>query len=81
MFNEKGEKIGVKFDGYCAGYLVGVLETLIATDSKVCRKETWSDLDFLFSIYETYMNEKGIKDSEEASKTIIDALKRVFTCE
>ena len=82
VFNKKGEKIGYKLSAYCVGYLKGVLETLIATDPKVCQKDANSGFpEYLLSIYETYMEEKDIKNSEEASITIIKAFKRAFTCE
>lgn len=82
LYNMRGVKIGYELRGYCPGYLKGVLETLIVTDSKVCKKRVGSvSPEFLLSIYETYMADKNIKESEEANITIINAYRRAFLCE
>ncbi len=82
LYNMRGVKIGYELRGYCPGYLKGVLETLIITNSKVCKKKAGSvSPEFLLSIYETYMADKDIKESEEASMTIINAFRRAFLCE
>ena len=82
LYNMRGVKIGYELRGYCPGYLKGVLETLIVTDSKVCKKRAGSvSPEFLLSIYETYMADKNIKESEKANMTIINAFRRAFLCE
>ena len=82
LYNMRGVKIGYELRGYCPGYLKGVLETLIVTDSKVCKKRAGSvSPEFLLSIYKTYMADNNIKESEEANMTIINAFKRAFLCE
>lgn len=82
LYNMRGVKIGYELRGFCPGYLNGVLETLISTDSKVCRKSDGPlSPEALLSIYEKYMADKDIKGSEQASTTIIDAFRRAFLCE
>ena len=82
LYNMRGVKIGYELRGYCPGYLKGVLEALVVTDSKVCKKRISSvSPEFLLSVYETYMADNDIKESEEASMTIINAFNRAFLCE
>ncbi len=82
LYNMRGVKIGYELRGYCPGYLKGVLETLTVTDSKVCKKRAGSlSPNALLSIYEKYMADKDIKESEQASTTIINAFRRAFLCE
>ena len=52
LYNMRGVKIGYELRGYCPGYLKGVLETLIVTDSRVCKKRADSlSPEFFLSIY------------------------------
>ena len=63
-------------------HATGVLETLIVTDTKVCKKRVDSiSSNALLSIYEKYTADKNIKESEEANMTIIKAFRRAFLCE
>ena len=73
----KGERI----DGYCAGFLEGVLAAL-EQEKLVCPK--WEkeriSTEFLLSVLDNYTKEKS-QEGVKASVIVVQAFKRAFSCE
>lgn len=79
VFNKKGEQVGTKIGGYCAGYLQGALEVLSETSREVClNKNTDTTPNYLLSVYRSYVKEKGHNKTLQA--TLVSAYKRAFGC-
>jgi len=79
VFNKKGEQVGAKIGGYCSGYLLGALEVLSASSSKVCLKESSNmSPNYLLSVYRSYLKDKGA--SENLQSTLVLAFERAFGC-
>jgi hypothetical protein len=78
--DEKGGavKVGEAIDGYCRGFLEGMLANLDHTRT-ICVKDKNTSPDFLFSTVLTYRTETKSQDKDAAS-VIEAAFKRAFTC-
>jgi hypothetical protein len=75
--DKKIVRAGEKIDGFCSGYLQATFSALANLDS--CKaKET--NPDYLLSIYQQYIKDKKVSENESASKTLIQAFRRVAEC-
>lgn len=78
VYNKKGEVVGYRIDGYCSGYLLGVIETLALLENNVCLKKEISP-EYLLSVLQTYIEEKGAEKT--AQETLKKAFERAFICD
>src|SRR5262245_15522062 len=79
-YDEKGSptKVGEDIDGYCRGFLEGLL-TYLEHAHTICLKDKNTTPEFLLSTVPTYRAETKSQDKDAA--TVIEAaFKRAFTC-
>jgi hypothetical protein len=78
--DEKGDlvEVGKTIDGYCKGFLEGMLAVLVHTQT-ICLKDKNTSADFLLSTVLTYRTATKSQDNDAAS-VIEAALKRAFNC-
>jgi hypothetical protein len=78
--DEKGGlvKVGETIDGYCRGFLEGVLASLDHAQT-ICVKDKNTSPDFLLSTVLTYRAEAKSQDND-AVTVIESAFKRAFNC-
>ena len=80
---DEGELVlkGERVDGYCAGFLEGVLAAL-EHEKLACPK--WEkeriSTEFLLSVLDNYEKENSQEDAK-ASVVVVQAFKRAFSCE
>jgi len=80
VFNKQGERVGEKLDGFCTGYLQATLHALVNSKGSECKISEAKEAEYLFSVYQTYIKEKKIAPSENASSTLLQAFKRALDC-
>lgn len=77
--NGKLIKAGEDIDGYCKGFLEGVLAAMVHART-VCVKDKSTSPSFLLSVVSTYRAETKSEDNN-AAETLEAAFKRAFSCQ
>ncbi len=75
--NNKLVKAGEKLDRFCAGYLQATFTSPINFSS--CKAKE-SDPAYLLSVYQQYIQDKKVPESNSASATLMQAFRRVAEC-
>lgn len=79
LYNWSGERIGEGFNDYCRGLLEGIFATM-KHERSIC-EERQIDAPVLLSVVNTYVADKKIGPSDDASDVIISAFRRAFGCQ
>lgn len=67
-------RAGEMIDGFCSGYLQASLSAL--ADANACQVGSASP-EFLLSVYQQYLKDKKVPETESASKTLARAFRRI----
>jgi hypothetical protein len=83
VYNQQGNKVGEKLrDGFCAGYLQATFHAFRNSSQIICGSDSKEEksAEYLYSIYETYITDKKVSQSESASITLLESYRRAFDC-